>query len=48
MGPKEAEQVADWIAQVVKAPDEQKLLEKVSADVRALCNGFPAPGIPVR
>jgi glycine hydroxymethyltransferase len=48
MGPKEATQVADWIAQVVKAPDDAKLLERVKHEVKALCDGFPAPGLPGR
>jgi glycine hydroxymethyltransferase len=48
MGPKEAEQVADWIAQVVKAPDDQKVIGKVRGEVKALCDQFPAPGIPVK
>jgi glycine hydroxymethyltransferase len=48
MGPKEAEKVADWIALVVKAPDDTKLLAKVRAEVNALCDSFPAPGLPQR
>lgn len=48
MGPKEAEQVADWIAQVVKAVDDKKVIERVRNEVKALCDQFPAPGIPVR
>ena len=47
MGPKEAGQIGDWIAQVVKAPEDKKLIERVRGDVHALCNGFPAPGLPV-
>lgn len=46
MGPKEAEQVADWIAQVVKAPEDKVLQAKVSGDVKALCDQFVAPGLP--
>jgi glycine hydroxymethyltransferase len=48
MGPKEAEQVADWIAQVVKAPDDKRSLERVRGEVKALCDQFPAPGLPQR
>jgi glycine hydroxymethyltransferase len=48
MGPKEAAQVGAWIAQVVKAPDDTKLQAKVRAEVKALCDGFPAPGLPQR
>jgi glycine hydroxymethyltransferase len=48
MGPKEASQVGAWIAQVVKAPDDTKLQQRVRAEVKALCDGFPAPGLPQR
>jgi glycine/serine hydroxymethyltransferase len=48
MGPKEAAQVADWIAEVVKAPEDKQRIERVRHEVKALCDGFPAPGIPVR
>ena len=48
MGPKEAESVADWIAQVVKAPDDKRTLERVRGEVKALCDQFPAPGLPQR
>ena len=48
MGPREAAQVGRWIAEVVKAPEDKKLLERVRSEVKALCDGFPAPGIPVR
>ena len=48
MGPKEAEQVADWIAEVVKAPDDKRAIERVRGEVKALCDQFPAPGLPQR
>jgi len=48
MGPKESEQVADWIAKVVKAPTDKALLERTRGEVKALCDGFPAPGLPAR
>ncbi len=48
MGPQEAEQVADWIAQVVKAHDDAKVIERVRGEVKALCDAFPAPGLPAR
>jgi glycine/serine hydroxymethyltransferase len=40
--------VGNWIAQVVKAPDDTKLQQRVRAEVKALCDGFPAPGLPQR
>jgi glycine hydroxymethyltransferase len=48
MGPKEASQVGTWIAQIVKAPEDTKLQQRVRAEVKALCDGFPAPGLPQR
>lgn len=48
MGPKEAAQIADWIAEVVKAPDDKQRIARVKAEVKALCDGFPAPGLPTR
>jgi glycine hydroxymethyltransferase len=48
MGPAQAEQVGDWIAKIVKAPDDAQLQARVRAEVKALCEGFPAPGLPVR
>jgi glycine hydroxymethyltransferase len=48
MGPKEAALVGDWIAQVVKAPDDAKVIARVRGEVNALCDSFPAPGLPAR
>jgi glycine hydroxymethyltransferase len=48
MGPKEAEQVGDWIAEIVKAPDDQARIARVRGEVKTLCDGFPAPGLPTR
>lgn len=48
MGPKEAAQVGDWISLVVKAPDDTKLQARIRGEVKALCDGFPAPGVPQR
>ncbi len=45
MGPKEAEKVADWIAEIVKTPDDTKAIARVNGEVKDLCKGFPAPGI---
>ena len=48
MGPKEAEQVGDWIADVVKNHEDAAKLAGIKADVKALCDKFPAPGLPTR
>ena len=37
--------LADFMSQVVSAPDNAKLLEGVAAQVKELCLGFPPPGI---
>jgi glycine hydroxymethyltransferase len=45
MGADEMVRLADWIDAVVSAPDDGPRLEAIAADVRALCTGFPAPGV---
>jgi glycine hydroxymethyltransferase len=47
MGPSEMKQLANWMNQVVSAPDDTALGERVAAEVKAMCAGFPPPGIPV-
>jgi glycine hydroxymethyltransferase len=47
LGPKEMQQVADWMNQVVSAPEDEALIKKVAAEVRELLSSFPAPGLPV-
>jgi len=48
-GMKEAEmrQIAAWMDQVVSAPSDAALQERVAGEVRELCAKFPAPGILV-
>ena len=48
-GMKEAEmrQIAAWMDQVVSAPTDAALHEKIAGEVRELCAKFPAPGILV-
>lgn len=47
-GMREAEMktIAHWIAQVVKAPTDHALLERIRGEVRSLCEQFPAPAYP--
>jgi glycine hydroxymethyltransferase len=45
MGKDEMRRIAEWIDRVVKAPGDEALLAKVAAEVKALCAGFPAPGL---
>jgi len=39
--------LADFMSQVVAAPDDSKVIESVAAQVKEMCLGFPPPGIPV-
>jgi glycine hydroxymethyltransferase len=47
MGPAEMRQLGDWMADVVEDVDNAAKLAGIAADVKALCDQFPAPGIPV-
>jgi glycine hydroxymethyltransferase len=39
----EMRRIADWIAEVLAAPDDRAKLERVRGGVRELCQQFPAP-----
>ncbi|HEX6275990.1 MAG TPA: serine hydroxymethyltransferase [Polyangiaceae bacterium] len=43
----EMAKTAAWIDEVVKAPEDEKTIARVASEIRELCKGFPAPGIPV-
>jgi len=43
MGEAEMAHIADWIAQVLHAPTDDALLQRVAAEVSALCAQFPVP-----
>jgi glycine hydroxymethyltransferase len=43
----EMKQIATWIDQVVSAPSDAALHERIAGEVRELCAKFPAPGILV-
>ncbi len=45
MGEAEMTQLASWMADVIDAPEDAALRERIAGEVRALCNQFPAPGI---
>ncbi|MEQ9323070.1 MAG: serine hydroxymethyltransferase, partial [Polyangiaceae bacterium] len=49
-GMKEPEmvQLATWMNQVAESPDDDALLTKIAGEVKSLCHGHPAPGLPVR
>ncbi|RRR70526.1 MAG: serine hydroxymethyltransferase [Candidatus Viridilinea halotolerans] len=44
----EMAQIADWIAQVLKASDDSAVIERVAREVVALCERFPVPSDAVR
>jgi glycine hydroxymethyltransferase len=46
MRESEMKQIATWIADVVDAPDDEKVIARVRGQVLELCRSFPAPGIP--
>lgn len=45
MGVREMEEIARLIAEVLRKPDDEAQLAVLSADARALCARFPAPGL---
>jgi len=45
MGKAEMAKLADWMDQVVRAPDDERVIQRVASEVRELCASFPAPGI---
>jgi glycine hydroxymethyltransferase len=47
MGEGEMKTLADWIARVVEAPEDEPLHAQIAGEVRALCASFPAPGLRV-
>jgi glycine hydroxymethyltransferase len=47
MGKDEMVRLAGWMDQVVANVGDEKLLDRVAAEVAEMCKSFPAPGIPV-
>ncbi len=45
MGREEMVQLADWMADIVAAPDDEKTQAAIAVDIEALCERFPAPGV---
>ncbi len=45
MGEDQMRQVAVWMDQVIANVDDQTAIERIGAELRTLCRGFPAPGI---
>jgi glycine hydroxymethyltransferase len=47
MGKDEMLRLASFMDQVVNAAADEKLLERVAAEVKEMCMAFPPPGIPI-
>ncbi len=45
MGVAEMEQIAVWIDEVITHIDDEITAQRVADEVRALCTGFPVPGV---
>jgi len=45
MGEEEMRRVAVWMDEVVAAPEDEAVIERVRNEVKDLCQAFPAPGI---
>jgi glycine hydroxymethyltransferase len=48
MGPDEMKRLGNWLADVVDDVENESVIARVAAEIRELCDQFPAPGIPVR
>jgi glycine hydroxymethyltransferase len=47
MGVQEMSRIAGWIDEVVSAPGDESLAQRIAAEIKELCREFPAPGILV-
>lgn len=45
MGAPEMERLGGWMVAVLRAPGDAALIERVAAEVKDMCLGFPVPGI---
>ena len=43
MGPDQMREIASWIMQVLKSPEDQGILSGVQGEVSAMCEHFPVP-----
>ncbi|MFN8791316.1 MAG: serine hydroxymethyltransferase [Bdellovibrionales bacterium] len=41
MGPQEMKQIAKWISQVLKTPEDSALKKRIQSEVQSLCEQFP-------
>jgi glycine hydroxymethyltransferase len=45
-GDDEMRQIGAWIGRVARCLDDDAALDAIGSEIRALCERFPAPGIP--
>jgi glycine hydroxymethyltransferase len=45
MGAAECQQIANWMADVIDAPDDEARITRIAGEVKDLCDQFEAPGI---
>ena len=43
MGPKEMEQIADWIDRVITSKGDSLVQESVKKEISSFCSNFPLP-----
>lgn len=48
MGASEMKRLGNWLADVVDDVENESVIARVAAEIRELCDHFPAPGIPIR
>ena len=47
MGDDEMKKLANWMADVIEAPEDEAVHTRIAGEVKDLCDQFPAPGVPV-
>ena len=47
MGPDQMREIASWIMQVLKSPEDQGILSGVQGEVSAMCEHFPVPAAAI-
>jgi glycine hydroxymethyltransferase len=48
MGADEMKRLGNWLADVIDDVENESLIARVAAEIKELCDHFPAPGIPIR
>ncbi len=46
LGTSECQRIGEMIAEVLSAPEDEAVAERVKAEIKELCDRFPAPGVP--